>query len=161
MPLDPQTQSFVDAMLPMDQYTPSEVRASIASYGPPPVQCEVSHVFDTTIPGPDGPLPARVYSEADPAIKSPALLFLHGSGFVLGGLDSHDNFCRQIASRVDSRLSPSTIDSHPSISIPRPSRTPMPPPAGWPGTATSSPSRETSWRSVVTAREATWPPSRP
>jgi acetyl esterase len=113
MPLDPQTQPFVEAMLPMDQYTPAEVRASIAEYGAPPIQCEVAHVFDTTIPGPEGPLQARVYSEADPAVKSPALLFLHGSGFVLGGLDSHDNFCRQIASRarfkvvaLDYRLAP-------------------------------------------------------
>jgi acetyl esterase len=113
MPLDPQAQPLVEAMVPMDQYTPAEVRASIAGLPAPPVQCEVAHVFDTTIPGPDGPLAARVYSEADPAINSPALLFLHGSGFVLGGLDSHDNFCRQIASRarfkvvsLDYRLAP-------------------------------------------------------
>src|SRR5947199_5252422 len=114
MPLDPQTHPFVEGMLPMNQYdTPAEARAAIAAYGAPPIQREIAHVFDISIPGPDGPLPARVYSEADPAITSPAMLFLHGSGFVLGGLDSHDNFCRQIAARtrikvvaLDYRLAP-------------------------------------------------------
>src|SRR5262245_61564747 len=101
-------------MIPMNQYAhPAEVRAAMAAAGVPPILRQVAHVFDITIPGPDGPLPARIYSEADPAIKSPALLFLHGSGFVLGGLDSHDNFCRQIAARtrikvvsLDYRLAP-------------------------------------------------------
>lgn len=55
------------------------------------------------IPAPDGtPLPARLY--ADRALTAseaplPALLYLHGGGFVVGSLDTHDSLCRQLARR--------------------------------------------------------------
>ncbi|HWK26222.1 MAG TPA: alpha/beta hydrolase [Solirubrobacter sp.] len=38
-------------------------------------------------------LPARLYSSAEPGAK-PLLLYLHGGGFVVGDLDTHDAPCR-------------------------------------------------------------------
>lgn len=69
-------------------------------------------VQDLTLPGGDGlPRPARRYA-ARPG-PGPTLLYLHGGGFVIGGLDTHDSLCRQLALRsgwtvvaLDYRLAP-------------------------------------------------------
>ncbi len=61
----------------------------------------LARVEELTIPAADGtPLPARLYA-AQPmgGAALPALLYLHGGGFVIGDLDSHDSLCRQLALR--------------------------------------------------------------
>lgn len=70
-------------------------------------------VEDQCIPGPAGELPIRVYSPQDHRGRHPALVYLHGGGFVLGSLESHDALCRFLAHRsgsvviaVDYRLAP-------------------------------------------------------
>ncbi|PEG56586.1 lipase [Mycolicibacterium diernhoferi] len=67
-------------------------------------------VRDFTIPGPAGELPVRHY-RADSG--APLLVFLHGGGFVLGGINTHDALCRRICHdsgvhvlSVDYRLAP-------------------------------------------------------
>jgi len=69
-------------------------------------------VEDITLPGGDGqPRPARLYAPSHAAL--PALLYLHGGGFVIGGIETHDSLCRQLALRagvavvsLDYRLAP-------------------------------------------------------
>jgi acetyl esterase len=69
-------------------------------------------VDERTVAGPDGPIAVRIYRPSpEPAL--PALLYLHGGGFVVGGLDSHDDICAELAGRaglavvaVDYRLAP-------------------------------------------------------
>ncbi len=76
---------------------------------------EVASVLDVQIDGPGGDLPLRIYrgqgTQADAAL--PCLLFLHGGGWVIGSLDSHDQLCRRMANgagicvvAVDYRLAP-------------------------------------------------------
>ncbi|MBT9485933.1 MAG: alpha/beta hydrolase [Rubrivivax sp.] len=55
--------------------------------------------------------PARLYAAGHGAL--PVLLYLHGGGFVIGGLETHDSLCRQLALRsggavlaLDYRLAP-------------------------------------------------------
>lgn len=68
-------------------------------------------VDDLSIPGPRGPIRLRRYR---PAGAMPAfILYLHGGGFVVGGLDSHDDICAEMAARtgyelvsVDYRMAP-------------------------------------------------------
>ncbi|KIG15877.1 Esterase/lipase [Enhygromyxa salina] len=55
---------------------------------------------DFTIPGPAGSLPARLYRPHTEAASLPVLLWFHGGGFVIGGLDTHANACACLASRV-------------------------------------------------------------
>ncbi len=73
---------------------------------------EVAAVRDIEIPGPLGPIPARVYT---PAGSGPfgAIAYIHGGGFVTGTLDVGDNACRSLANAcgavivaVDYRLAP-------------------------------------------------------
>jgi acetyl esterase len=74
----------------------------------------LERVEDRTIAGPGGDLGLRIYTPRSPwAAARPALLYLHGGGFVLGDLDSHDGLCRFFAERagvvvvaVDYRLAP-------------------------------------------------------
>ena len=55
-------------------------------------------VEDRQIPGPDNKIPIRVYSPLS-ADGQPILVFYHGGGFRLGGLDSYDPICRDLAAR--------------------------------------------------------------
>jgi len=72
----------------------------------------VNRVDDVSIPTSDGRIPARLYApERNRAY--PALVYLHGGGFVKGGLDESDTFCRNLSSlaqhiviSVDYRLAP-------------------------------------------------------
>jgi len=55
--------------------------------------------------------PARLYAPSNETL--PLLLYLHGGGFVVGGLETHDSLCRQLARRsggavlaLDYRLAP-------------------------------------------------------
>jgi acetyl esterase len=64
------------------------------------------------IPADDGALlPARVYAPSNAVL--PVLLYLHGGGFTIGNLETHDSLCRQLALRsgaavvaLDYRLAP-------------------------------------------------------
>jgi acetyl esterase len=69
-------------------------------------------VQDCRVPAADGSLlPARLYAASH--ARLPVLLYLHGGGFVIGGLETHDSLCRQLALRsggavlaLDYRLAP-------------------------------------------------------
>src|SRR6266508_2713122 len=65
-------------------------RAAAAATGRP---IPIRAVADLTVDGPAGPLRARHYTPAEPG-PHPLLLFLHGGGFVLCDLDTHDQACR-------------------------------------------------------------------
>ena len=76
---------------------------------------DVASVVDAQIDGPGGALPLRIYrgQGTDANAKLPCLLFLHGGGWVIGSLDSHDRLCRRLANgagicvvAVDYRLAP-------------------------------------------------------
>lgn len=57
---------------------------------------EVAAVAELIAPAPGGPIPIRIYRPND-APAPPLILFIHGGGFVLGDLDSHDAICRSLA----------------------------------------------------------------
>ena len=102
---------------PFQDMTPVEARIAYAKgrhlLQPPPD--DVAEVADLAMPGPAGPLPLRSYRGAgtDGAAALPCLLYLHGGGWVVGDLDSHDGVCRRLANlaacrvvAVDYRLAP-------------------------------------------------------
>ncbi len=71
------------------------------------------HVVDRRIPGPAGELALRVYRRFGSAAAAPAIVYLHGGGWVSGDLDTHDGTCRLLANvtgcvvaAVDYRLAP-------------------------------------------------------
>ena len=59
---------------------------------------------DITLPGAEGPRPARVYDTQPEGTNRPVLLYLHGGGWVQGGIDTHDGLCGQIALEAGIRV---------------------------------------------------------
>lgn len=66
----------------------------------------------TAIAAPGREVPIRIYRLADEAPQA-VVLYFHGGGFILGGLDSHDDVCAELCGRtgyevvsVDYRLAP-------------------------------------------------------
>ena len=73
----------------------------------------VAHTEELAIPGPAGPIGARLYVPRSSVPQPPLLVFLHGGGWVVCDLDTHDNACRFLAREsetlvlsVDYRLAP-------------------------------------------------------
>lgn len=85
-------------------------------YSGEPDAPELAEVRLLTVPGPAGPLKARLYVPLGAGVPpGPGILFFHGGGFVLGDLDSHDMICRRLAEgsrcrvlAIDYRLAPET-----------------------------------------------------
>jgi acetyl esterase len=69
-----------------------------------------------SIPSPDGPIPARVYTPTrlrKAQGLAPGLVFFHGGGWVIGNIETHDVVCRKLAHEgelivisIDYRLAP-------------------------------------------------------
>jgi acetyl esterase len=61
---------------------------------------------DIMLPGADGPRPARLYDAVTSADDKPrpTLLYLHGGGWVQGGLDTHDGLCGKMAAWAGIRV---------------------------------------------------------
>ncbi|GEE03460.1 putative lipase/esterase LipN [Gordonia spumicola] len=66
-------------------------------FGGAPLPVDVESL---TVPSADGPIPARMYR---PCGSRPAglVIYFHGGGWVLGGLESHDATCSFLASNAD------------------------------------------------------------
>lgn len=121
MPLDPQIKEMLDlmstsGMAPFEDGTPEEGRAAFDALAVGLVKPEdlvaVGEIRDLVVPGGDGELDARLYL---PEGGGPwtTLVYLHGGGFVLGNLDTHDQTCRRLCRdvgiavlSVDYRLAP-------------------------------------------------------
>ncbi len=59
----------------------------------------VDSVMDRVIPSKGGDIPIRVYRHA--GTPRPVFVYLHGGGWTLGDLDTHDAVCRRIARAAD------------------------------------------------------------
>jgi acetyl esterase len=120
--LDPQARAVLDLISasgrpPYYQLSPKDARQQFretrpALTPPPP---EVGLVEDLAADGPRGPIPLRRYRPLGVAAATPlaALVFLHGGGWVIGDIETHDVLCRQLAAEsgasvvsVDYRLAP-------------------------------------------------------
>ena len=105
MPLDPQIAGLLQMMEaagnpPLSEGTPEVARAGLRTLlvdlRDPNSVVPVASVEPVTL----GETPARVYRPEGDGPR-PTVVFLHGGGFVIGDLDTHDNVCRRLARDVD------------------------------------------------------------
>jgi acetyl esterase len=113
--LDPQVRAIFEPLPPAPRWasmTAAEARAFPTPLNPAPEAVEA--VTQRSIPGVGGPLAIRIHRPAGDG-PHPALIYLHGGGWVLGGLETTDRFCRAMTNlascvliAVDYRLAPET-----------------------------------------------------
>jgi len=114
MPLDPQIRDLlapVSTAPPIEAGTPAEARAAVRALTVDSVRPDdvvaVGSVEDCSVPGAEGERPARLYRPEGDG-PWPTLLYLHGGGFVLGDLDTHDQTCRRLCR--DARVAVLSLD---------------------------------------------------
>lgn len=118
MALDPQVKQFLETLEAMDvppfeSIGVTEARAAAAAsaelIGPP---LPVDEIRDFAVSGAGGEIRVRLYRPEgdDPC---PVLVYLHGGGWVLGDIPTHEKFCTEIVEgagcaviSVDYRLAP-------------------------------------------------------
>ena len=120
--LDPEVERLLELARqagrpPFEKLTPAQAREAYAASWDilQPSPSDVASVRDQTVTGPGGPLTLRIYrgTGTQAAEKLPCLVYLHGGGWVIGNLESHDRLCRRVANTagicvvaVDYRLAP-------------------------------------------------------
>ena len=116
MPLHPQVRAMLDQieesglpqlneLPPADARTQAKLMTELVGAGP-----EVARLDEFSIPTSVGEIPARRYVPTDPA---GVILWIHGGGWVICDLDTHDAMCRLLAVEsgceviaIDYRLAP-------------------------------------------------------
>ncbi|MCD8503512.1 MAG: alpha/beta hydrolase [Burkholderiaceae bacterium] len=119
--LDPQTRALLEALaksgsVPTHKLSPLQARQAYLARRDTlqPQPPSVGKVSNITIDGPTGEIGLRLYYPAASGPgPSPALVYFHGGGFVIGDLDTHDGLCRELCNQancvviaVDYRLAP-------------------------------------------------------
>jgi len=112
MLLHPQSQAVADfmesiRMAPLNELSPGDARA-VFKAARVPLEIPLHEIRDVDAGG----VPCRLYRpSAEHGV--PLVIYLHGGGWVVGDLDTHDHVCRTIASKagmavlsVDYRLAP-------------------------------------------------------
>lgn len=120
MSLDPHFRAMLDAaaaieMPPLATLPPEMIRMGYVAQragldAGAPKDLTVS---DIQVAGGDGPLKARLYVPKDAPATTGGLVYFHGGGFVIGDLETHDDFMRRLCAAsgvrivaVDYRLAP-------------------------------------------------------
>jgi acetyl esterase len=109
MPVDPQLAGFLKLIEdagypPVSEGTPEDARKGFLAMSAGTVQpdqvVQVGSAQDLRVPGGDGTRPARLYLPATEG-PHPTVVYLHGGGFVIGDLDTHDQTCRRLCADTD------------------------------------------------------------
>jgi acetyl esterase len=87
----------------LDTMTPAEARADIRRTAALAngLAAPVARIEQLEIPGPAGAMKARLYVPTTERRTRPLIVYFHGGGWVVGGLDTHDGICRFLAHEVD------------------------------------------------------------
>ncbi len=109
MPLDPQFRAILDTLqtaglLPLVRGDAAQTRAhylalSLSRRGPQYVPEQVASVADRSSPG---GVPVRIFEPLAPGGST--LIYLHGGGWVVGDVETHDPLCRRVANATGARV---------------------------------------------------------
>jgi cation diffusion facilitator CzcD-associated flavoprotein CzcO/acetyl esterase/lipase len=104
--LQPDVATFLDTIaalgLPrLETMSPVDARAMAVAMGAQrPPGPAVGEIIDGVLPGAAGNIPYRLYRPATDG-PHPIVCYFHGGGWVLGGTDSDEPFCRDLCMRSD------------------------------------------------------------
>ncbi|WP_114579488.1 alpha/beta hydrolase [Saliphagus sp. LR7] len=104
--LDPDAQALLDKLVDVDapdlsHLSPEQARALLGSLFTPDVEPEpVATVDERKIRAYARDIRVRTY-DPNPGRNLPAVVYFHGGGWVVGGLDTHDGVARSLANEGD------------------------------------------------------------
>lgn len=120
MPVHPQVAQYLEevakiAVPSFEEMTPELIRSTLTPSPEP--HFPAKKIENLTLSINDADIPIRLYTPADKhndsVSKSPALVFFHGGGWVMGTLDAYDGLCQDLAGAagckiisVDYRMAP-------------------------------------------------------
>ncbi len=120
MPVHPQVVQYLEQLenldLPsFDEMTPEFIRSTLTPSPEPHIPAK--KIEDLTLSINKAEIPVRIYTPADgeevSASNSPALVYFHGGGWVMGTIDAYDGLCQDLAGTagckvisVDYRMAP-------------------------------------------------------
>lgn len=102
-PIRPDVRQFLDYLESLNRPKGYEIGAEAArkmmvasrrAFEPPPR--EIAVLRDIA-----GPVPVRLYDAKAQRDAGPVLLFIHGGGWVIGDLETHEPFCIDVATELD------------------------------------------------------------
>ena len=99
--LELHTQQYNDGLAgapPIYSLTPDEARSVLVQVQSIPVGKPGAKIEDTAFPvGPTGSVPVRIVRPAGAVDVLPAVVYIHGGGWILGDRNTHDRLVREIA----------------------------------------------------------------
>ena len=99
--LELHTQQFVDGLAgapPMYSLSPDQARSVLVQVQSIPVGKPSAKIEDTAFPvGPTGSVPVRIVRPGGTVDVLPAVIYIHGGGWILGDRNTHDRLVREIA----------------------------------------------------------------
>ena len=100
-------QMTARGVVPFHDHGPRGARHLTASLREPSGEPALGAVEDRLVPGyetrvgePCDPVPVRIYRPESDG-PHPTVVYFHGGGFVLGGLDTHDDVCRHVCAGTE------------------------------------------------------------
>jgi acetyl esterase len=103
MSIEPGTQAFLDQLAaahapPIYALTPEGARKLLRSAQAVPVPAPAVDIEDRTLSiGPTGQVRVRIIRPQGAEERLPVVVYFHGAGWVMGGVDTHDRLVREIA----------------------------------------------------------------
>jgi acetyl esterase len=110
MPIDPSAKRFLARLAAFNppsvlSLTVAQRRSGLAHLlSFPGAIAPTPGIEERILPGPGGPLRARLYIPNASRTPLPGLIYFHGGGLVSGNLDTHDGICRLLANASGARL---------------------------------------------------------
>jgi acetyl esterase len=99
--LELHTQQFVDGLAgapPIYSLSPDQARSVLVQVQSIPVGKPSAKIEDTAFPvGPTGSVPVRIVRPACTVDVLPAVIYIHGGGWILADRNTHDRLVREIA----------------------------------------------------------------
>jgi len=106
--IDPESRIPLDGLLEVmpggfnaipDIVQRREVLSQMLAATPVPENPNVS-ISHHVAPGPGGDLAVRVYTPKNSPAPAPGIVYIHGGGMIMGGLDGEDGTCQMMADRL-------------------------------------------------------------
>src|SRR6516165_1864760 len=120
--LELHTQQFIDGLAgapPIYNLSPDEARSVLVQAQSIPVGKPSAKIEDTAFPvGPTGSVPVRIVRPADAVGVLPAVIYIHGGGWILGDRNTHDRLVREIAVGVGAAVVFVNYDRSPEACYP-------------------------------------------